>query len=156
MSCVLINLQSLPPQKRALGMFLFGFAATSHPANHQSLTQARVTVLCTWALMLLATAGSAACNSTCRDSARGLSRPRHGTGVCASPQPAKTKQLLSREETAIQVAFSAYVEHLQPWGKQWQHTLGKTCCSLHSGFLWCTQNLNDTSTHCFLYSAKEN
>lgn len=92
----------------------------------------------------------------CRDRARGPSEPSHGTGVCASPQPAKTKQLFSREETAIQVAFSAYVEHLQPWGKQWQHTLGKTCCSLHCGFLWCTQDLNDTSTHCFLHSAEEN
>lgn len=89
-------------------------------------------------------------------SARGPSEPRHGTGACASPQPAKTKELFSREETASQVAFSAYVKHLQPWGKQWQHTLRKTCCSLHRGFIWCRQDLNDTSTACFLYSPKEN
>lgn len=62
--CLLINLQSLPPQKRALGMFLFGRATTSHPANHQGLTQALVTVLCTWAVLLLATAGCAARSST--------------------------------------------------------------------------------------------
>lgn len=33
-------------------------------SKHQGPTQALVTVLCTWALMLLATAGSAACSST--------------------------------------------------------------------------------------------
>lgn len=89
-------------------------------------------------------------------SARGPPEPRQGTGVCASPQSAKTKQLFSWEEAAIQVAFTDCVEHLQPWGKQWQHTLRKTCCSLHSGFLWCTQDLNDTFTNCFLYFTKDN
>lgn len=42
-----------------------------------------------------------------------------------------------------------------PWANSGNTTLRETCCSLHSRFLWCRQDLNYTSTDCFLHSPRQ-